>query len=215
MPTQRFINLKEEKKQAILEAAVHEFSRVPYSAASINQIIKEADISRGSFYTYFEDKDDLMRYILSGARERCLEEILRLMDEEGGHFFRIPLRMLEGVMEEGIQGRNYQLFRNMLSDLSAVDQNQLFGIKGFLFQDETFRNFVRLLHDHLDQDHCQITMEALAYGAEMAMMIVIKALTLFYKNVIEKDKILTVARNELLILERGVCGLQNLEEIRA
>ena len=29
MPTQRFLKLKEEKKQAILEAAVHEFSRVP------------------------------------------------------------------------------------------------------------------------------------------------------------------------------------------
>ena len=68
MPTQRFLKLKEEKKQAILEAAVHEFSRVPYSSASINQIIKEADISRGSFYTYFEDKDDLMRYMLRRNR---------------------------------------------------------------------------------------------------------------------------------------------------
>ena len=53
MPTQRFFNLKEEKRRAIVRAAVHEFSRVPYSVASINQIIKEADISRGSFYTYF------------------------------------------------------------------------------------------------------------------------------------------------------------------
>ena len=60
MPTQRFLKLKDEKKRVILEAAVHEFSRVPYSAASINQIIKEAGISRGSFYTYFADKDDLM-----------------------------------------------------------------------------------------------------------------------------------------------------------
>ena len=40
MPTQRFLNLKESKKNAILEAAAHEFARVPYSAASINQIIK-------------------------------------------------------------------------------------------------------------------------------------------------------------------------------
>ena len=62
MPTQRFLKLKEEKKQAILEAAVHEFSRVPYSSASINQIIKGGrHIQGGSFYTYFEDKDDLMR----------------------------------------------------------------------------------------------------------------------------------------------------------
>ena len=41
MPTQRFLKLKEEKKQAILEAAVHEFSRVPYSSATINQTYPE------------------------------------------------------------------------------------------------------------------------------------------------------------------------------
>ena len=40
MPTQRFLNLKDSKKNAILEAAAHEFARVPYSAVSINQIIK-------------------------------------------------------------------------------------------------------------------------------------------------------------------------------
>ena len=34
MPTQRFLKLKEEKKQVILDAAVHEFSRVPYSSAN-------------------------------------------------------------------------------------------------------------------------------------------------------------------------------------
>ena len=51
VPTQRFFNVKEEKRRAIVRAAVHEFSRVPYSVASINQIIKEAYISRGSCYT--------------------------------------------------------------------------------------------------------------------------------------------------------------------
>lgn len=29
MPTQRFLNLKDSKKNAILEAAAHEFARVP------------------------------------------------------------------------------------------------------------------------------------------------------------------------------------------
>ena len=76
MPTQRFLNLKESKKNAILEAAANEFARVPYSAASINQIIKEAEISRGSFYTYFEDKDDLMHYMLRGFRDTLRKKYL-------------------------------------------------------------------------------------------------------------------------------------------
>ena len=40
MPTQRFFNLKEEKRKAILDAAVCEFTRVPLSEVSINKIIK-------------------------------------------------------------------------------------------------------------------------------------------------------------------------------
>ena len=137
MPTQRFLKLKEEKKQAILEAAVHEFSRVPYSSASINQIIKEADISRGSFYTYFEDKDDLMRYMLRGFRDNCQERIFRTLKEQGGNPFGTALKLLEAVVDEDHGGLGYKMYRNMLSDLSVVDQNHLFGIKGFLLQDES------------------------------------------------------------------------------
>lgn len=90
MPTQRFLKLKEEKKQVILDAAVHEFSRVPYSSASINQIIKEADISRGSFYTYFEDKDDLMRYILRGFRDNCQKRYLNSSGKSRAIHLRQP-----------------------------------------------------------------------------------------------------------------------------
>ena len=82
MPTQRFLNLKDSKKNAILEAAAHEFARVPYSAVSINQIIKEAEISRGSFYTYFEDKDDLMRYMLRGFRDTLRKKVFEFLEEE-------------------------------------------------------------------------------------------------------------------------------------
>ncbi|MGN0157562.1 MAG: TetR family transcriptional regulator [Brotaphodocola sp.] len=64
MPTERFYRLSEEKQKLIYEAAKKEFARVPYEKASINQIVKNADISRGSFYTYFEDKEDAMKYVM-------------------------------------------------------------------------------------------------------------------------------------------------------
>ncbi len=63
MPSERFLKLSEEKQKRIVEAAVNEFARVPFENVSINQIIREADISRGSFYTYFEDKRDLLGYV--------------------------------------------------------------------------------------------------------------------------------------------------------
>lgn len=63
MPKDTFFNLSEEKKQKIYAAAVKEFSTQRFSEASINQIVKTAEIPRGSFYQYFEGKEDVYLYM--------------------------------------------------------------------------------------------------------------------------------------------------------
>lgn len=70
MPSQTFLNLDFNKQRKLLDAAMNEFSRVSYTDASINQIIQNAGISRGSFYTYFIDKDDLFSYLLDLNKKR-------------------------------------------------------------------------------------------------------------------------------------------------
>lgn len=59
MIKQTFYNLPETKRERIYHAIKTEFDRVPLDKISINSIIKEANISRGSFYQYFDDKGDL------------------------------------------------------------------------------------------------------------------------------------------------------------
>lgn len=63
MPKETFNNLSEDKKRKIFEAAVKEFSSRRFSEASINQIVKNAEIPRGSFYQYFNDKEDIYLYM--------------------------------------------------------------------------------------------------------------------------------------------------------
>jgi len=70
MPKSTFDNLPESKKQAIIIAARQEFAAVPFAEASINRIIKSANISRGSFYQYFENKVDLVCHLLSRFYQR-------------------------------------------------------------------------------------------------------------------------------------------------
>lgn len=64
MPSQTFLNLDSSKQNKLLDAAMYEFKNVRYTEVSVNQIIQNVGISRGSFYTYFTDKDDLFGYIL-------------------------------------------------------------------------------------------------------------------------------------------------------
>lgn len=65
MPTSTFLNLCKEKKQRIMEAALDEFAQHSYDDSNISRIVKQAGIPRGSFYQYFEDKEDLYLYVIS------------------------------------------------------------------------------------------------------------------------------------------------------
>ena len=61
MPKETFLKLPEEKKHKIIKAAKKEFERVPFEQTSIKNIANDAEIARGSFYQYFEIKEDLLR----------------------------------------------------------------------------------------------------------------------------------------------------------
>lgn len=64
MPTPTFFNLSEDKRKLIIEAAVDEFFEKGYEKMSIAKMINKAGIPRGSFYQYFEDKQDLYTFII-------------------------------------------------------------------------------------------------------------------------------------------------------
>ncbi len=58
-----------ERKDDVLDAALDEFSSKPYEEASLNSILKNAGVSKGSFYYHFKDKKDLYFYMLRSAVE--------------------------------------------------------------------------------------------------------------------------------------------------
>lgn len=91
MPKETFYNLNEEKKQRIFEATVQEFAARKFSEASLNQIVKAAEIPWGSFYQYFDGKEDLYLYVIkkmSRNKRGALEEA-GVEDMEADFFERI------------------------------------------------------------------------------------------------------------------------------
>jgi AcrR family transcriptional regulator len=77
VPKDTFINLPDAKRKAVFDAAVKEFSVHMFSEASINRIVKAAEIARGSFYQYFESKEDLFSYVIA----RIFTEIEEIMQK--------------------------------------------------------------------------------------------------------------------------------------
>lgn len=73
MPKKLFHELVMEKREKITAAALAEFSQYGFTDSSTNRIVKEAEISKGSLFKYFETKEDLYFYILDGAVKDLLD----------------------------------------------------------------------------------------------------------------------------------------------
>lgn len=73
MPTSVFFNLKEEKKQRIIQAAIKEFIAHVYEDVQVKRIVEDAGIARGSFYQYFEDIDDLFVFTLKYIKQTIIK----------------------------------------------------------------------------------------------------------------------------------------------
>jgi AcrR family transcriptional regulator len=100
MPKDTFFNLTEAKKQKIFDAAVDEFSQRRFSEASINQIVKNAEISRGSFYQYFKNKEDLYLYVLQQIGKEKLDILNRVGElKPDADFFEGFMYMFRSALE--------------------------------------------------------------------------------------------------------------------
>ncbi len=72
-------------KNELLEAAIDEFSMKSYENASLNKIIKNAGISKGTFYYYFQDKKGLYMYLFKsayGTEEEFISNRMRELAED-------------------------------------------------------------------------------------------------------------------------------------
>lgn len=67
MSYSKFHSLPSEKQVRIVNAAMKQFIQSGYEKASTNGIVKEAHISKGSLFNYFNNKKDLYLYLIEKA----------------------------------------------------------------------------------------------------------------------------------------------------
>jgi AcrR family transcriptional regulator len=125
MPKSTFFHLPEEKQKRLLEAARIEFSRTSLQDASIANIVKIAEIPRGSFYQYFKDKEDLYFYYFSSLRkdkERDIEKHIALSD---GDFIKGIDDYFSKLITEILIGENASFYRNLFMNMDYRSSNRV------------------------------------------------------------------------------------------
>ena len=121
MPTNTFFNLPEEKKNKILKAANKEFARVPLEQVSIKNIVEDAEIARGSFYQYFEDKEDLFDYMMDLKIGDIENKLNRLIEKENGNIINICVSLYDHLIQVGKLRKNNKFFRKIFENIKTSD----------------------------------------------------------------------------------------------
>ena len=125
MPKPTFFNLPTDKKETLIDAAMKEFSRVPLFEASISNIIKEAGIPRGSFYQYFEDKEDVFYYLLEEYSKRLNEEFIGILKKLDGDLTDTFIEYFQMLLKSMADLDIRRFFRNAFLNMNYKVENTL------------------------------------------------------------------------------------------
>lgn len=116
-----FYNLPYEKRKRITDAVIKEFMERPNEKVSINRIIKTAEISRGSFYQYFDDKVDLIEIITKTMFEESSNKAKEILKLSCGNLFVMYIKMFDYFGDYSSQKQTMKIMRNIVDSFKAND----------------------------------------------------------------------------------------------
>lgn len=158
-----FQNLNENKKNRIIDAALVEFSTRPFNEASITNIVKNADISRGSFYQYFGNKENIYKYLVNFLYTKHRDELVNILIENSGQLYPSLLKFYENYIDDLFESKYFAFYKNTFRYVN----HYLIGDEGVLSlrnqstnREEQQKKFVSIVDmDDLKADSSQDVLE--------------------------------------------------------
>lgn len=142
-----FYNLPEEKRQRIIDAIMKEFASSTTEKVSINRIVKTANISRGSFYQYFDDKVDLVEVLTKSFIDLSLDKAYKALKCSGGDIFHTYQVLFEIISDFAKNDKQKVILKNLMKNLRAnddlINEYLLNRCSGFVELMEVTKHFSR------------------------------------------------------------------------
>ncbi|CDQ20278.1 DNA-binding transcriptional regulator, AcrR family [Halobacillus karajensis] len=201
MPKQTFFNLPENKQQSLLEATRIEFSRAPLHEASISNIIKMCGISRGSFYQYFEDKEDAFYYLLKNHSKQRQETFIAYLKESEGDIFEATTRLFGLILEEFEKEENRSFFKHVFLNMNHKIQSTFTNGE----TEDKFLRYLNTIKEYIDQKQLNTEDEEELYHAiHLVRMLMFNNIIRHFAKGLSKEQAMKNFTIELNLLKRGI-----------
>lgn len=203
MPSDTFLRLNDEKKKKLIDASFKEFSLYNFNDVSINRIIKEAGISRGSFYMYFVDKKDLYFYLLEQHLEILINNMKNDLIKNKGDLFKMFQDNIKRTYYS-FKNNNINFFKKSLENITIMEESK----KTFGFRDKRLlRELIPNINLELLNDNAKKHIEVIfAINMHLLMVTLMKLL----KSDSLDEEILKDYYEQLDILKYGCVKKEDL-----
>ena len=122
-----FHNLPEKKRDMVVQAAVKEFALKGYEKASVNAIVREVGIAKGSLYQYFDNKEALFLHVFERFTFLVRNFVKERVSSAGGRDFFILTRkvLMAGIDFIDRQPEYFQLYLRVLFEQDVPQREKL------------------------------------------------------------------------------------------
>ncbi|NOR88079.1 MAG: TetR family transcriptional regulator [Bacteroidales bacterium] len=97
---EQFESIRANRKSHILEVSLEVFANKGYHQSAISQIAKEAGISKGLIYNYFENKEQLLMEVLEDGIRHLLKIFFAKNEQLDANYLKELIQKSFNLMEE-------------------------------------------------------------------------------------------------------------------
>lgn len=209
MPKETFYNLPDKKRERIEKIAIDEFSSKGYDQATISAIVKKAEIAKGSFYQYFDNKEDLFKHIMDLIAKEKIAFMSPVLKNPKEHKF---LTLIKEVYLSAVKfGANRPKLLFIASELNNNKSHPVYkefveeGKKKSL---EIFSSLIELaiergeLREDIDVHFLAFTISAMGFNLNEYYFDYMNKENLDYEDY--SHKIIELVDKQIEILEKGI-----------
>lgn len=196
MAKQTFLNLPDEKKEKIIKALKKEFSRASLKDSLVSNIIKDAQIPRGSFYQYFDDIEDSFYFIVDEYSKKIKKFLLDSITKNKGDIISsyrdLYIYILDMIEDES----NKKYFEKIFLNMNYKTQSMF---------TPNFNDGLNIVINHVDIKLLNINSKfAIGYVIDIIESTMMNNIIKSYKRNLSKEKNIEVFERELALICFGI-----------
>ena len=196
MAKQTFLNLPEEKRNAIIKSLKKEFSRVALKDALVSNIVKEAKIPRGSFYQYFEDIDDAYYYLIEeyskNIKKYLIEDLINNKGDIILSYRHLYIYILDMIENKNNKDYFEKIFLNMSYEIQSMFT-------------PNFNDGLNTIINHVDASKLNISSKfGIGYILDIVESTMMNSIIKSYKRNLSREKNIEIFEKELALICVGV-----------